>query len=192
MKRAVGQPCASDNVDAKGALVNRIILRPQSHRSIVFTSLRAEKASRLEADEFHFRRGSLLALLRNSSMEHCAMIARVIITIALRARAFRTRSCDFVRSGVGAPTAHACAGNGSHHSEDFSPGRSRPPGEFSWAFVGTGTRCSRGSAALKEPLWIEARGPLSRPDWVRGEGNPFGGAHPSTRVTPVLSQSPAP
>src|SRR5713226_582457 len=149
MKRAGERRRASDNVNAKGTLVNRIILWPQSHRSIVVTPFRAEKAFGTETDKFHFRRRAPLALRRNFSTEHCAMSARVIITIALRACAFRTGCCDFVRGGVGAPTAHACAGNGSHHFEDFSPGRSGPPGELSWAFVGTGARRSRWGTALK-------------------------------------------
>jgi len=62
------------------------------------------------------------------------MAARVVITIVLRVRAIRNGVAEFVRRSVGAPTAHACAGNGSHHTEDISSGRSGPPGEFSWAF----------------------------------------------------------
>src|SRR5713226_197633 len=90
MKRAGERRRASDNVNAKGTLVNRIILWLQSHRSIVVTPFRAEKAFGTETDKFHFRRRAPLALRRNSSTEHCAMSARVIITIALRACAFRT------------------------------------------------------------------------------------------------------
>src|SRR5260370_36012617 len=90
MKRAGEQPCASDNVNAQGALVNRIILWRQSHRSIAVTSLRAGKVFGMEGEKFHTRRRSPLSVPRNISTEHCAMSVRVIITIALRACAFRT------------------------------------------------------------------------------------------------------
>src|SRR5229473_7923885 len=93
-----------------------------------------------------------------------------------------------VRRSVGAPTAHACAGNGSHHSEDISPGRSGPPGEFSWAFLGAGTGRRPWRAAAEEPLWLDARDPVSRPDLVRREGNPRSRAHPAGRFARVLSQ----
>jgi len=67
------------------------------------------------------------------------MGARVVITIALRARA-SDGGFQFVRRSVGAPTAHACAGNGSHHPEDISPGRGGPPGELFGALLGAGAR----------------------------------------------------
>src|SRR5207302_1509191 len=76
-----------------------------------------------------------------------------------------------VRRSVGAPTAHACAGNGSHHPEDISPGRGGPPGELFRALLGAGTRRSRRRSAAEEPLWVDARGSLSRPDLVRREGD---------------------
>src|SRR5207249_2233895 len=89
---------------------------------------------------------------------------------------------QLVRRSVGAPTAHACAGNGSHHSEDISPGRSRPPGELSWALVGAGARRSCWGPAFEEPLRLDAGGPLARPDLVRREGNPRVGTHPAGRI----------
>src|SRR5712664_4925256 len=98
------------------------------------------------------------------------MGARVVITIVPRVRD-SDGVPQFVRRSVGAPTAHACPGNGSHHSEDISPGRSGSPGELSWAFVGAGTRSGLGRAPTEEPLRLDARGSLSRPDLVRREGN---------------------
>src|SRR5438094_330990 len=89
---------------------------------------------------------------------------------------------QFVRRSVGAPTAHACAGNGSHHSEDISPGRSGPPGEFSWAFLWAGTGRGPWRAPPEEPLRLDARDPLARADLVRREGNPRSRAHPTGRI----------
>src|SRR5215831_11205887 len=43
------------------------------------------------------------------------------------------RSLAAVRRTVGAPTAHACPGNGSHHPENISAGRSGPRGEVAEA-----------------------------------------------------------
>src|SRR2546429_5606518 len=114
------------------------------------------------------------------------MGARVVITIALRARA-SDGGFQFVRRSVGAPTAHACAGNGSHHPEDISPGRGGPPGELSGALVGARTRCSRRLAAVEEPLRLHARGALSRPDMVRREGNARTGAYPTGGIARVFS-----
>src|SRR5438034_7912090 len=94
---------------------------------------------------------------------------------------------QFVRRSVGAPTAHACAGNGSHHPEDISPRRGGPPGEFSGALFGTRTRGSRRRAAVEQPLWVDARGSFSCPDLVRREGNARTGAHPAGRIARVLS-----
>src|SRR5260370_14236949 len=102
MKRAGEKPCASDNVNAKGALVNRIILRPQSRLSIVFTSLRAGKVFGMEGEKFHTRRRSPLAVPRNISTEHCAMSARVIITVALRACARFGRDATFLSGAASA------------------------------------------------------------------------------------------
>jgi len=56
---------------------------------------------------------------------------------------------NFVRGSVGAPTAHACAGNGSHHSEDLPLGRSGSPGEFFWPFVGRVRGVASGARRLK-------------------------------------------
>src|SRR5258708_1350714 len=95
---------------------------------------------------------------------------------------------ELVRRSVGAPTAHACAGNGSYHSEDISAGRSRPPGEFSRARVGASARSSRRCPAHKEPVRFDAGGPLARPDLVRREGDPRTGAHPASRFARILSQ----
>src|SRR5882762_5237379 len=95
---------------------------------------------------------------------------------------------NFVRGSVGAPTAHACAGNGSHHSEDLPLGRSGPPGEFFWPFVGADTRSGLWCAAPEEPLRLDARDSLARPDLVRREGNPRSRAHPAGRFARVLSQ----
>src|SRR5437764_2837702 len=95
---------------------------------------------------------------------------------------------QFVRRSVGAPTAHACAGNGSHHPEDISPGRSGSPSELFWTFVGAGARRGCRRPSFKEPLRIDARGSLSRPDLVRRERNPRSGAHPTSRIARVLSQ----
>src|SRR2546427_4667718 len=61
-----------------------------------------------------------------------------------------------VRRSVGAPTAHACAGNGSHHSEDISPGRGGPPGEFFGSFVGAVARRCDWRPAAEEPLRLDA------------------------------------
>src|SRR6267378_1778295 len=97
---------------------------------------------------------------------------------------------ELVRRSVGAPTAHACAGNGSHHSEDISAGRSRPPGEFSRARVGASARSSRRCPPHKEPVRFDAGSPLARPDLVRREGNTRTGAHPASRFARILSQGP--
>src|SRR5258708_28259709 len=90
------------------------------------------------------------------------MGARVVITIVPRVRD-SDGVPQFVRRSVGAPTTHACPGNGSHHSEDISPGRSGSPGEFSGAFVGAGTRSGRWRAPLEETLRLRALGPLPPP-----------------------------
>src|SRR6266581_2990066 len=90
MKRAGKRVTASDNVGAANLLVNRMNLRPQSLPFAVFTTLRAGKALGTERERFHVRRGTSLDLLRYFPPEHCAMSARVVITIALRARALRT------------------------------------------------------------------------------------------------------
>src|SRR5437879_8857930 len=116
------------------------------------------------------RKHGPLDLARIPPREHCVMGARVVITIALRARA-SDGTFQVVRRSVGAPTAHACAGNGSHHPEDISPGRGGPPGELFRALLGAGTRRSRRRSAAEEPLWVDARGSLSRPDLVRREGD---------------------
>src|SRR6266851_4312413 len=86
-----------------------------------------------------------------------------------------------VRRSVGAPTAHACAGDGSHHSEDISPGRSGPPGEFSGAHFGSGSRGGLRRAPAEKPLRLDARGSLARAALVRREGNARVGAHPAGR-----------
>src|SRR5260370_35591255 len=90
MKRAGKWVTVSDNVGATNLLVNRINLRPQSPPFAVFTTLRAGKALGTERKRFHVRRGSSLDLVRYFPPEHCAMSARVVITIALRVRALRT------------------------------------------------------------------------------------------------------
>src|SRR5260370_14777863 len=95
---------------------------------------------------------------------------------------------ELVRRSVGAPTAHACAGNGSHYSEDISAGRSRPPGEFSRALLGACARRSRRRSAHKEPVRFDARSPVARADLVRREGNTRTGAHPASRLARILSQ----
>ena len=51
----------------------------------------------------------------------CAATARVIIKLALLCVRFG-RAAALVRRSVGAPTAHACPGNGSDHSEDIRAG----------------------------------------------------------------------
>src|SRR6266852_303178 len=95
---------------------------------------------------------------------------------------------QFVRRGVGAPTAHACAGNGSHHSEDICAGRSGPPGELSGAFFWASARRSSRRPPHKEPLWFNAGGPLARPDLVPREGDARACAHPADRFARILSQ----
>src|SRR6266851_10087089 len=95
-----------------------------------------------------------------------------------------------VRRSVGAPTAHACAGDGSHHSEDISPGRSGPPGEFSGAHFGSGSRGGLRRAPAEKPLRLDARGSLARAALVRREGNARVGAHPAGRFARILSQGP--
>src|SRR5260370_35483581 len=97
------------------------------------------------------------------------MGARVVITIVLRARASDGMR-QIVRRRVGAPTAHACAGNGSDHSKDISAGRSGPPGEFPGTLLGASARCSGRRPPHKEPLRFYARGPVARPDFGRREG----------------------
>src|SRR5229473_691378 len=94
---------------------------------------------------------------------------------------------NFVRGSVGAPTAHACAGNGSHHPEDIPLGRSGPPRELSWAVVGACARSGLWCPTAEEPLWFDARGSLSRPDMVRREGNSGPRTHPAGRIARVLS-----
>src|SRR5260370_9832139 len=101
------------------------------------------------------------------------MSGRVVITIVPRVRD-SDEVPQFVRRSVGAPTTHACPGNGSHHSEDISPGRSGSPGEFSGAFVGAGTRSGRGRAPLEEPFRRRPFGPPPPPT----SGQCKGGAPP--------------
>src|SRR5260370_41691407 len=97
------------------------------------------------------------------------MSARVVITIVPRVRD-SDEVPQFVRRNVGAPTTHACPGNGSHHSEDISLGRSGPPGEFSGAFLGAGTGRGRWRAPPEEAPRLPALGPLPPAGLVRREG----------------------
>src|SRR5437762_14350217 len=94
---------------------------------------------------------------------------------------------QLIRRSVGAPTAHASEGNGSHHPERISPGRGGSPGELSGALVGVRARRSRRRAAVEEPLRLHARGSLSRPDMVRREGNARTGAYPTGGIARVFS-----
>src|SRR5205823_6124158 len=97
------------------------------------------------------------------------------------------RSLTVVRRSVGAPTAHACPGNGSHHPENISAGRGGPRGEFSRPHLGTAAWCCRRSPAPEEPLRLDARNPVSRPDLVWGEGNPRTGADPASGAAGVFA-----
>src|SRR5258708_10307055 len=135
-----------------------------------------------------FERRGLPSFARNFVRKHCAMSARVVITIALRVRRVSDGVQQFVRCSVGAPTTHACAGNGSHHSENISPGRSRPPGEFFGALLGTDARRCWWRPATEEPLRFDARGALARPDLVRRKGNAGVGAYPAGGIAGVFSQ----
>src|SRR5215831_19274665 len=103
----------------------------------------------------------------------------------------RVRASDLSHlspASVGAPTAHACPGNGSHHSEDISAGRGGPRGELFRPHLGTASRCCRGSAPPEQPLWLDPRNALSRPDLVRRAGNPGVGAHPAGGIAGVTAQ----
>src|SRR5215469_6491916 len=103
----------------------------------------------------------------------------------LRARFGRE---SVVRRSVGAPTAHACPGNGSHHPENISAGRGGPRGELSWPHVGTASWCCRRGAASEQPLWLDPRNTLLRPDLVCRGGNPRLGPHPAGGVARVTAQ----
>src|SRR5207253_9491674 len=62
---------------------------------------------------------------RSSDLSACACFGRVTL----------------VRGSVGAPTAHACPGNGSHHPENISAGRGGPRGELSRPHLGPASWC---------------------------------------------------
>src|SRR6266581_3610013 len=123
------------------------------------------------------------ALPRFSCRKHCVLRWRVVsnwfCVCVLRT--------DFVvvRRSVGAPTAHACPGNGSHHPENISAGRGGPFGEFSRPHLGKASGCRCGGSAFEEPLWLDPRNPLSRPDLVRRAGNPGVGAYPASGIAGV-------
>src|SRR5882724_4256840 len=94
---------------------------------------------------------------------------------------------QLVRRSVGAPTAHACAGNGSHNTEDISPGRSGSPGEFLWTLVGKNARRGCGGTAGKESLRLDAGNSFSRADMVRRKGDAGPRAYPASRFARILS-----
>src|SRR6266478_623045 len=179
---------ASDNVGGEKRLVNRINFACNRHNLRPLSLLmqaemqipKRHDLQFLDAPGTDFFRNSFTRTLRDG----CAC-GNYNSSACTRASGGMRQ---FVRRSVGAPTAHACAGNGSHHSEDISAGRSRPPGEFSRARVGASARSSRRCPPHKEPLRFDARGPLARADLVRGEGNTRTGAHPASRSARILSQ----
>src|ERR1700723_3514903 len=117
----------------------------------------------------------------------CAAPPRMVIKLVLRARAFRTElSC--VRRIVGAPTTNARPGNGSHHPENLSAGRGRPPRQLPGALVRQSSWRRRWRPALKEPLRLHARSPFSRTALVRRKRNARLGPHPAMRADRVVQQ----
>src|SRR5882762_3952963 len=67
--------------------------------------------------------------------------------------------------------AYARQGNGSHHSEDFSPGRSRPPGQFFWPNLGALAWRGFRSAQGEESLRLDPGDPFARAVVVRRTGD---------------------
>src|SRR6266852_3643516 len=166
MKRARKHFPASDNVSVEEPLVNRINSVRNRHVAQCLSCPARRKwlnCGRQFSIALWLPAGFAAKFSTGTLREECACgnynssaCARVSDKVLL-----------FVRRSVGAPTAHACAGNGSHHSEDIPPGRSGPPGEFFWAHFRAGAWCSCWRAAAEEPLWLDARDPVSRPDLVR-------------------------
>src|SRR6266478_34790 len=179
---------ASDNVGGEKRLVNRINFACNRHNLRPLSLLmqaemqipKRHDLQFLDAPGTDFFRNSFTRTLRDG----CAC-GNYNSSACTRASGGMRQ---FVRRSVGAPTAHACAGNGSHHSEDISAGRSGPPGELSGAFFWASARRSSRRPAHKEPLWFNAGGSLARPDLVRGEGDARAGAHPADRFARILSQ----
>src|SRR5882672_6916288 len=102
----------------------------------------------------------------------------------------RLRSfCEAVRrrrSAVGAPTSYARQGNGSHHSEDLSFGRGRPPGQFPGAYFRTLAWRRFRRSAYQKPLRLDAGGPFARPVVVCRAGDARPGQDSAVRIAGVL------
>src|SRR5258708_4955205 len=188
MKRAGKRLFASDNVGEGNRLVNRINSRPQLAQSVALTSACMGQEANSKEHDFQICGASRSDFFRNSftrTLHDGCACGNYNSSACARAS---DGMWELVRRSVGAPTAHACAGNGSHHSEDISAGRSRPPGEFSGALFGAcaGRSCWR--PPHQEPVRFDARGALARPDLVRRERDTRTGADPASRFARILSQ----
>src|SRR5689334_2503321 len=146
MERAEKRLIASYNAETRNILVNRINMVAYLSRFIAFASFVPAKTAlrkhcvflefsarhELIFLEFSRERLRLECACGNYNSSACARVSDVVLQL--------------VRRSVGAPTAHACAGDGSHHPEDISTGRSGPPGEFPGAVHGT-----RAGSCLRRP-----------------------------------------
>ena len=89
-KGGEGEYFASDNVAVEKPLVNRVNPRLQLAQSVALSFGRLCPDTTSKKRDFQIRGGSGTDFFRNSLREHCAMDARVVITIVLRVRALRT------------------------------------------------------------------------------------------------------
>src|SRR6266481_3221507 len=92
------------------------------------------------------------------------------------------------RSAVGAPTSYARQGNGSHHSEDLSFGRGRPPGQFPGAYLRTLAWRRFRRSAYQKPLRLDVGGSFARPVVVRRAGDSGLGPYSAVRIAGVFQQ----
>src|ERR1700687_144853 len=92
------------------------------------------------------------------------------------------------RSAVGAPTSYARQGNGSHHSEDLSFGRGRPPGQFPGAYLWTLAWRRFRRSAYQKPLRLDVGGSFARPVVVRRPGDSGLGPYSAVRIAGVFQQ----